>query len=108
MEKTKVQIIRTAFRKIQKLSHEYFEDVAEILLNMNLGEFGDQKKLKGYDNLWRTRKGDTRVVWYKYDIGVLVIGAGKRDTVYKELLKNPDISNPYPLNDVLEIEEEKI
>jgi mRNA-degrading endonuclease RelE of RelBE toxin-antitoxin system len=108
MEKTKIQIIRTAFRKIQKLSHEYFEDVADILLSMNLGELGDRKKLKGYDGLWRTRKGDTRVVWCKYDTGILIVGAGKRDTIYQELLKNPDVSNPYPLNAVLEIEEEKI
>jgi mRNA-degrading endonuclease RelE of RelBE toxin-antitoxin system len=103
-----IKIVKSAFRQIQRLSHVHFEDVADILMNMNKGDFGDRKKLEGYKDLWRTRKGDTRVIWSEDNDNILIIRAGKRDDIYQKLAQNINISSPLPLSAILEIEEDKI
>jgi mRNA-degrading endonuclease RelE of RelBE toxin-antitoxin system len=108
MNDFKINFVRSAVRQIQKLPHQYFENVSDILTAMNRGDLGDFKKLKGYRNLCRTRKGDTRVIWRKKNDDILIVGAGKRDDIYQEFIEHPDISNLIPLSTILQIEEESI
>jgi mRNA-degrading endonuclease RelE of RelBE toxin-antitoxin system len=108
MTNNKIHLVRSAVRQIQKLPHRYFEDVSDILIAMNRGDRGDNKKLEGYKDLWRTRKGDTRVVWREHDNGILVVRGGKRADVYKERVSSSNKSEPIPLSVVLQIEEENI
>lgn len=76
-----VKIIRAAFREIQKLSHENFQTVCQIITRPE--GYSDIKKLHGYDDLWRTRDGKVRVIWKPEDPGnILVIKAGLRGDVY--------------------------
>lgn len=103
-----VQVIRAAFKDIQKLPHQYFEDVAQIISNISLGNFGDHRKLQGYQDLWRTRKGDIRVIWERINQRVLIIKAGQRNNVYEGVIEDRDRSNLLNLSDILQIEPEKI
>ena len=105
-----IKIIRAAFREIQKLPHQYFEDVAHIVTEMAKGFLGDKKKLKGYKDLWRTKNNDARVIWTQERTTneILIIKAGKRNDVYQGLIGDRHISNPLPLSHLLDIEEEKL
>ncbi len=57
-----VKIVRSAFKEIQKLSHGYSEDLAGIIRGVGEGNLGDNRKLQGYKDLWRTRKNDVRII----------------------------------------------
>jgi len=109
MSEYKVKVIRAAFKEIQKLTHEYFEDVAKIIKNFVNGDLGDHRKLSGYMDLWRTKRNETRVIWAKIDTNtLLVIKAGKRKDVYKNISEDRSRSNPLELYSLLGIEKERI
>ncbi|WP_066381985.1 hypothetical protein [Anabaena sp. CA = ATCC 33047] len=104
-----VIIVRAAFREIQKLSYVYFQDVAEILTQMSECNLGEYRKLEGYENLWRTKRKDVRVIWERLNSNVfLIIKAGLRKNVYKNIIENRDRNQPLTLADVLEIDERKV
>jgi len=105
----KIKIIRKALKEIQKLPFTAFELVEKVIRSFSEGNFGDCRQLAGYHNLNRTRKNDIRVIWTKdQEDNLLVIKAGKRDRVYREINENADRDNPICLSDFLNIEEEKI
>ena len=109
MSEYKVKVIRAAFKEIQKLTHEYFEDVAKIIKNFVNGDLGDHRKLSGYMDLWRTKRNETRVIWAKIDTNtLLVVKAGKRKDVYKNISEDRSRSNPLELYSLLGIEKERI
>jgi mRNA-degrading endonuclease RelE of RelBE toxin-antitoxin system len=79
-----IKITRGVFRHILKL-HNYFEDIVQVLTDLSQGRWGDTKRLQGYQDLWRTRRGDIRVVWTRKNYEILVIAAGLRPDVYKKI-----------------------
>lgn len=104
-----VKIIRAAFREMQKLSHEHSEIIAEVIQKISRGNRGKYRKLQGYQDLWRTRKNDLRVIWTWMDSKtVLVLKVGQRNDVYQGVIKDRDRSNLLSLSDFLNIEETEI
>ncbi|MFB2737498.1 hypothetical protein [Umezakia ovalisporum] len=79
-----IKITRAVFRHILKL-HNYFEDIVQVLTDLSQGRWGDTKRLQGYQDLWRTRRGDIRVIWTRNNYEILVIAAGLRPDVYKKI-----------------------
>lgn len=102
-----IKIIRAAFRDIQKLTYKYSEDVAEIIEKISRGDFGNSQRLEGYQDLWRTRKNDLRVIWTRIDneSTILIIKAGLRTNVYRDNLKNRNISCPLNWSNFLNIKD---
>jgi hypothetical protein len=43
-----VQIVRTAFKEMQKLPYQNLEDAANVIRDISEGELGDCCKLQGY------------------------------------------------------------
>jgi mRNA-degrading endonuclease RelE of RelBE toxin-antitoxin system len=104
-----IRIVRTAFRDIQKLSHQYSETVAEILKQMSQGNLGDCRKLKGYTDLWRTKQGDLRVIWERINSQeILVIKAGLRKDVYQGVIEDRYRNPTYTLANLMGIEESQV
>jgi len=56
-----IRFVRSAIKEIQKLPLQHYNNVSEIIQSFRKGDLGDCKRLEGYRDLWRTRKGDTRV-----------------------------------------------
>lgn len=89
-----IKITRAVIRHILKL-HNYFEDIARVLTDLSQGNLGDTKKLRGYryrtGDLWRTKRGDIRVIWRRYIENnheiILVIAAGLRRDIYQNIYK---------------------
>lgn len=104
-----IRIVRTAFRDIQKLSHQYSETVAEILKQMSQGNLGDCRKLKGYTDLWRTKQGDVRVICQRIKPQeILVIKAGLRKDVYQGVIEDRYRNTTYTLANLIGIEESQV
>lgn len=104
-----VGVVRAAFREIQKLPNKYFEYVAEIIRNMGIGDRGDCRRLVGYRDLWRTKKGRVRVIWTRNGSNsILIIRAGLRKEVYRGVLEDRNRINPLSISDVLNIPEDRI
>lgn len=93
-----VKIIRAAFREIQRLSYDNFKIVYQIISGLSQGSHQDVRSLQGYENLWRTRQGQLRVIWERDSGNIVVIKAGLRGDVYDRVF---DIRNR---TDPLEIE----
>jgi len=104
-----VQIVRTAFKEMQKLPYQNLEDAANVIRDISEGELGDHRKLQGYENLWRTAKGDVRVIWKKNGFNsTLIIKVGLRKEVYKNISENQNTTNLLKVSDVLKIKEDRI
>jgi len=62
-----VKIKRKALRKLQKLDQKRRKNVREIVLILKTDPLpfrrADVNKLKGYDNIYRIRIGDLRIVY---------------------------------------------
>jgi len=72
---------------LSKISKEQALIVLEILNNLKIGNTKnyDIKKLKGFDNLFRLRKGKIRIVFKKNNNTTIPIMIEFREKVYKKL-----------------------
>ncbi|MDH6066617.1 hypothetical protein NWP26_04930 [Chrysosporum ovalisporum APH033B] len=102
-----IKITRAVFRHILKL-HNYFDDIARVLTDLSQGNLGDTRGLEGYQNLWRTRRGDIRVVWTQNNYEILVIAAGLRRDVYNRIPVNVNPEGAITLAELLGIEETRL
>jgi mRNA-degrading endonuclease RelE of RelBE toxin-antitoxin system len=114
-----IKITRAVFRHILKL-HNYFEDIARVLTDLSQGNLGDTKKLRGYryrtGDLWRTKRGDIRVIWRRYIENnheiILVIAAGLRrdiyQNIYKKIRRDVNTEGAITLAELLGIEETRL
>ncbi|MDH6107745.1 hypothetical protein NWP22_18105 [Anabaenopsis tanganyikae CS-531] len=102
-----IKITRAVIRHILKL-HNYFEDIAQVLTDLSQGNLGDKKKLRGYQDLWRTRRGDIRVVWTQNNYEILVIAAGLRRDVYKKIPIDINPEGAITLAELLGIEPTRV
>ncbi|BAY27450.1 hypothetical protein NIES2100_72740 [Calothrix sp. NIES-2100] len=103
-----VRIVRAAVREIQKLPHEYFKLVAEIIKNISDGNLGDYRKLEGYKDLWRTKKHDVRVIWTKNQNQFLILIAGQRKDIYKRIIEDINRNPEIDIADVIDIGEKTV
>lgn len=69
-----------AGRFLNKLTDK---QVSRIKTAINKLPAGDVKKLKGYENIYRLRVGDVRVLFEKTNDGVYIIDINNRGDVYK-------------------------
>ncbi|QOV24416.1 hypothetical protein [Anabaenopsis elenkinii] len=102
-----IKITRAVFRHILKL-HNYFEDIVQVLTDLSQGNLGDKKKLRGYEDLWRTKRGDIRVVWTQNNYEILVIAAGLRRDVYKKIPIDVNPEGATTLAELLGIEPTRV
>lgn len=98
-----VKIIRAAFREIQKLSYDNSQIVYQIIIDLNQDNYGDFKKLQGYDKLWRTRDGDVRVIWQRDFGNIVVIKAGLRGDVYDRVFDSRNRTDPQEIEAIEEL-----
>ncbi|MBD2196018.1 MULTISPECIES: hypothetical protein [Calothrix] len=103
-----VKIVRAAVREIQKLPHEYFKLVAEIIKKISEGNLGDYRKLEGYQDLWRTKKHDVRVIWTRNQEEILILIAGQRKDIYKKIVEDRNRNPEIDISDVLELGEKTV
>jgi len=72
---------------LQKLSFQEKTKVKNILLKVDKGNLKDLdiKKLKGKQNIFRIRKGDLRIIFYKINNSIRVLTIEKRSSkTYKK------------------------
>jgi len=85
-----IKIKRKALKKLTKLDEKRKKIIKEIVSILKLDPVpfrkADVSKLKGYDNIYRTRVGDLRIVyevlWTQRTIIILYIGP--REKAYKK------------------------
>ncbi len=67
-------------KALNKLSFKEKQKVREILLQADKGNFQglNTKKLKGRDNIFRVRKGNIRIIFYKIDNSIKVLTIERR------------------------------
>lgn len=72
---------------LQKLSQKERQIILEILekIKNNVLEGLEIKKLSGFENLFRIRKGSFRIVFMKKENKNLLVNVGYRKDVYKRL-----------------------
>jgi mRNA-degrading endonuclease RelE of RelBE toxin-antitoxin system len=102
-----VRFTRSVCKEVQKLPAEQYNNVAEAIQNLEKDNWGDCKQLEGYRDVWRTRRGNTRVIWTKIGTDIIVIKAGDRKDVYKKLHVNRVENAELTAADILGIEPEK-
>lgn len=109
IEKYIVRFVSAAIREARKLPLLDNENVHEIIKEMSIGNRGDFRKLSGYENLWRTRKNDTRVIWTKIDDReILVVRVGQRKEIYQNIHKNRSEGEILDISNLLGIEKDRI
>ena len=86
MESYKVVISKSAEKEISKLSVKEILKIRETILNLadNPRPFG-VKKLEGFDDFYRIKKGNYRIIYTIEDdiLTVEVLKVGNRKDVYK-------------------------
>ncbi|MFB8794845.1 MAG: hypothetical protein U7126_11645 [Microcoleus sp.] len=100
-----VKIIRAAFREIQRLSYDNFKIVYQIISGLSQGSHQDVRSLQGYENLWRTRQGQLRVIWERDSGNIVVIKAGLRGDVYDRVFDSRNRTDPLEIEEIEAIEE---
>jgi mRNA-degrading endonuclease RelE of RelBE toxin-antitoxin system len=104
-----IRFVSAAIREVRKLPFADNENVHEIIKDMSIGNRGDFRKLSGYENLWRTRKNDTRVIWAKInDCEILVVRVGQRKEVYQNICENRIEGKVLDVSNLLGIEKDRI
>ena len=104
-----IRFVRSAIKEIQKLPLQHYNNVSEIIQSFRKGDLGDCKRLEGYRDLWRTRKGDTRVIWKRINgETLLVIKADARRDVYEGDIDSRSQDTHLDSASILGIEPEKI
>ena len=87
-----IEIKRKALRKLTKLDKKRKETIKEIISTLKLYPIpfkkADVSKLKGYDNVYRIRAGDARIVyeilWARRTIIINYIGP--REKAYQKTI----------------------
>jgi len=72
-------------KALKKLSDSEKDQFKELLIKIEANNLKnlDVKKLKGYDEIFRVRKGKMRVIFRKTDNEIFVLAIEKRsDTIY--------------------------
>lgn len=72
---------------LAKLSERERKKIASILAQMINGQLSDldMKKLRGSDDIYRIRKGDLRIIFWKKDAQLKILAIERRsDTTYHE------------------------
>ena len=86
MESYKIVISKSAEKEISKLSVKEILKIRETILNLagNPRPFG-VKKLEGFDDFYRIKKGNYRIIYTIEDdiLTVEVLKVGNRKDVYK-------------------------
>ncbi len=69
-------------KALNKLSVKERKGTKEILLQINEGNFQklDLKKLKNRDDIFRVRKGNIRIIFYKKDNSIKILSIERRAT----------------------------
>jgi mRNA-degrading endonuclease RelE of RelBE toxin-antitoxin system len=72
-------------KALRKLSAKERQRLGEILIAIKAGRLDglDIVKLKGYEDIYRVRKGDIRVIFRRMKIGTIILAIERRsDTTY--------------------------
>ena len=77
-----VRITKTAIKNVKKLDSPTRD---RILSSINKLPFGDVKKLQGYDNYYRLRVGDFRVIYSLDDETITISAVLPRGEAYKQI-----------------------
>ena len=77
-----VRITKTAIKNVKKLDSPTRD---RILRSINKLPFGDVKKLQGYDNYYRLRVGDFRVIYSLDDETITISAVLPRGEAYKQM-----------------------
>lgn len=77
-----VRITKTAIKNVKKLDSPTRD---RILSSINKLPFGDVKKLQGYDNYYRLRVGDFRVIYSLDDETITISAVLPRGEAYKQM-----------------------
>jgi|TARA_Y100000031_G_scaffold154340_2_gene201670 mRNA-degrading endonuclease RelE of RelBE toxin-antitoxin system len=75
-------------KALSKLNFKEKQKVKEILLQVNKGNFQNlnTKKLKGRDNIFRVRKSNIRIIFYKINNSIKVLTIERRGSkTYKKI-----------------------
>lgn len=69
-------------KALNKLSVKERKGTKEMLLQINEGNFQklDLKKLKNRDDIFRVRKGNIRIIFYKKDNSIKILSIERRAT----------------------------
>jgi len=80
----KVSIKKSAFKELKKIPPNIRESIKEVIYSFRENPFPEGcKKLKIYENCYRVRKGQYRVIYeVKGKNSIVVIKIGHRKTVY--------------------------
>ena len=91
-----VRFTRSVCKEIQKLSANHRNNVVEVTWALQNNDLGDCKELQGYKDVWRTRKGDTRVIWTRDSAeDIIVIKVDERDEdTYNNIPTDRRVENP--------------
>ncbi len=64
MSKFQIEISRTAEKQLKKISKSYQQRVVSVIVQLGLNPYPfGHKKLSGYEDLYRVRIGDYRVIY---------------------------------------------
>ncbi len=77
-----IRITKTAIKHVKKLDSPTRN---RILSSINKLPFGDVKKLQGYDNYYRLRVGDFRVIYSLDDETITISAVLPRGEAYKQI-----------------------
>lgn len=76
--------IKKLLQKIRSKDKLILEETFDLVISRKT-DFLDIRKLKGWDNYYRVRKGDYRIIFYMDDDYVKIIFVGnKDDNTYKQ------------------------
>lgn len=64
--------------KLNKKESETYRDIVKAILSNNFDMY-DVKKMSGYSNIFRIRKGRLRIIFKKDDEGNEILHVGNRD-----------------------------
>ena len=84
-----VKIKRRALRKLQKLNQKRRERIRKIVLILKTAPIPfrrtDVNKLKGYDNIYRIRVGNLRIVYevFWFERTIIIHYIGPREKAYE-------------------------
>ena len=88
MKKYKIEVSRTAEKQLKKLSKPNQIRIVKRIQQLSIDPFPEgSRKLAGFDDIYRVRVGDYRVL-YSVDNGkvlIIVLKLGHRKDIYRRL-----------------------
>ncbi len=70
--------LKKLLSKFNKEDREILESLIEKIISLNWRDL-DIKKLQGYEDIFRLRKGKIRIIFYKRKIDVTIINIERRN-----------------------------